>query len=202
MREVIWVYGRGWLKIFSAFTPTSYSGACQDIPLPCIFIANHQSFFDAYFMGAFKFPNVVFIVRSWPFTIPFYGFFMRKAEYINAETMTAGEVVEAGRKVLTSGASLVVFPEGTRSRTRDMGRFRSGAFVLSLAANVPIVPVCLDGTGDFLRRGEFLPRKAKVRVSLLEPLFPEQYAPLGEGAYRELRRETKARLQKALGSTD
>lgn len=198
MREVIWVYGRGWSKIFGVFTPTSYSGTGRDIPLPCIFIANHQSFFDAYFMGAFEFPDVVFIVRSWPFTIPFYGFFMRKAEYINAETMTAEAFIETGRKVLASGASIVVFPEGTRSRTRDMGRFRSGAFVLSLAANVPVVPICLDGTGDFLRRGEFLPRKAKVRVSILEPLYPEQYASLGEGAYRVLRRDAKARLWKTL----
>lgn len=198
MREVVWVYGRGWSKIFAAFTPTSYRGTDRVFPLPCIFVANHQSFFDAYFIGALDFPDVVFIVRSWPFRIPFYGFFMRKAEYINAESMSAEEFIDAGKKALEGGASLVVFPEGTRSYTSDMGRFRSGAFVLSLATGAPIVPICLDGTGGFLRRGEFLPRPARVRVTMLEPLFPEEYASLGEGAHRALRREAKARLQKAL----
>ncbi|CAK7039231.1 MAG: hypothetical protein DELT_00709 [Desulfovibrio sp.] len=198
VREIVWYYGRGWAKIFTTLTPTVFAGTERDVPLPCIFVANHQSFFDAYFMGALCFPNVVFIVRSWPFRIPFYGFFMRKAGYIDAETLNAADLVAAGKKALQSGASIVVFPEGTRSYTREMGRFRSGAFVLALQTGVPIVPICLDGTGDFLRRGDFLPRPAKVRVTILAPLYPEEYAPLGEGAHRQLRRDTKERLRNAL----
>lgn len=198
MREIIWVYGRGWSLIFRFFTPTEFTGKDRDPPHPAIFVLNHQSFFDAYFMGAFNVPDVVFVVRSWPFRIPFYGFFMRGAGYIDAEAMSAGEFVAACGKLLQNGTSVAVFPEGTRSFTREMGRFRSGAFVLSLETGVPIVPICLAGTGVFLRRGEFLPRKTTVRVCVLDPLFPEDYEPYGNGAHRMLRRETKARLQNAL----
>lgn len=204
-RTLIWWYGHCWCKLFAAFTPvtcsgTGFSGCSQDLPQPCVMVANHQSYFDTYAFGAIPIKNLVLLVRAWPFKIPFYAPFMRKAGYINTEAMNAQEIMARSEEVLGSGATLVVFPEGTRSGTGKIGRFHSGAFLVAARCNVPVVPVCFDGTGAFLRRGEFFPRRAKVRITVLDPVYPEEFAVHGEAAHMAMRREVKRRIQARLES--
>ncbi|MDR3073707.1 MAG: 1-acyl-sn-glycerol-3-phosphate acyltransferase [Deltaproteobacteria bacterium] len=199
-RSIMWWYGRGWTRIFRLFARVTVVGCETPLPRPCIITANHQSFFDAYCIGFLPVQNLVFLVRRWPFGIPFYGLFMRKAGYINTEDADGEAILRQSREALASGASLVVFPEGTRSRTGKLGRFHGGAFLLAVARNVPVVPFCLDGTGAFLRPGECIPRKADVRVTALPPVYPEAFAPHGEAAHMAMRREVKRRMNEILVS--
>ena len=206
VRTIIWFYGWLWTRIFMTFTPVTVRGCDRKFPEPCIITPNHQSFFDSYCIGFVPVTNLVFVVRAWPFKIPFYHWYMRKAEYINSEEMSGGEVLAKARQAIASGASLVVFPEGTRSRTGELGRFHSGAFSLAVACNVPVLPLCLDSTGRFLRRGEYFPRKSEVRVTALDPVYPEAFLAHGDAAHMAMRREVKRRMQAVLdagqGSTE
>ena len=198
VRMLIWLYGRAWAKLVAFFVPLRLENCGGPLPSPCIFVPNHQSFFDTYCFGFLPEPNVVFAVRAWPFRIPFYGLYMRYAEYLNVEETAADEMFATATELLARGTSVTIFPEGTRSRDGNLQRFHSGAFRLAFAANIPIVPICIFGTGQFLRRGGFLLRPATVSVRVLPPVHPQDYAQHGVEAHLVLRRSVKAQLQLAL----
>lgn len=197
-RRLIWYYGRAWSKLLAAFVPLRVENCSRPLPKPCIITPNHQSFFDTYCFGFAPEPDVVFAVRAWPFKMPFYGPYMRHAEYLNTENGSAEALLRQAREILARGTCIAVFPEGTRSPDGEMQRFHGGAFHLAVVANVPVVPLCIEGTGQFLRKGSFLLRPATIAVRMLEPVWPEQFASLGHEAPLMVRRTVKARLQQAL----
>lgn len=197
-RYLIWLYGLAWARLLPFFVPLRLENCRGPLPKPCIFVPNHQSFFDAYCFGFLPSSDIAFAVRAWPFKVPFYGPYMRLAEYMNTEGRTAGEVLEEAKALLKNGTSIVIFPEGTRSPTGQVRRFHAGAFRLSLGTGVPIVPVCFDGTGEFLRKGSFILRPSVIAVKVLDPVRPEDFAAHGDEAPLVLRRTVKERLRQAL----
>lgn len=172
IRDLAWTYGRLWVKLLSLFTSVSSKGFETPPPSPCIVTVNHQSFFDPYLLGFWPHGNMVFFVRNWPFKIPFYGMYMKKAGYINTEKLSADEILQASMEFLKQGATVIIFPEGTRSTSQELGRFRSGAFKLAVGANTPIVPLCISGTGSFLPKGKFWLHPGPITVCALPPCYP------------------------------
>jgi 1-acyl-sn-glycerol-3-phosphate acyltransferase len=71
------------------------------------------------------------------------------------------------------GRTAVFFPEGTFGREPGLRYFRMGASIVAAQAGVPVVPVGIRGTRSFLRKGQWFPRRATVRVSIGAPLFPQ-----------------------------
>lgn len=198
IRHLLWHYGRAWTKLFTFFVPVSLTGCDRDLPRPCIVVPNHQSFFDAYCIGFLLLPDVLYAVRAWPFRIPVYGPFMRRAGYMNAEHTNSMELLRQGTRLLKRGASIVIFPEGTRSPDGRMQRFHAGAFHLALAADVPIVPLCIDGTGAFLPKGDILLRRARISITALPPVDPKDFAVYGDEAPLRLRQAVKTLLNETL----
>ena len=83
------------------------------------------------------------------------------------------EDLRSARELLEAGRTVVVFPEGTRSRTGELAPFHSGAIRLAAAAGVPIVPVAIVGTRDVLPvNGWLRPHRVEVRVG--RPLFDNE----------------------------
>lgn len=203
VRRIVWLYGRAWLLLLSAFVPVRVkTGTRETYPAPCIVVANHQSFFDAFCMGALPIYDLAFVVRAWPFRIPCYGAYMLLGEYLNSEHLSAEEFLARGKERLARGISLIIFPEGTRSATGNPGRFHSGAFTLAVDSGVPIVPVCIHGTGRFLPRGRTWLRRADIAITTLPPLHPETFAQHGPGAHLMLRRATKEIMVRELRRLD
>ena len=198
MRRLIWYYGRGWSILLNFFVPVRLENCDRPLPRPCIITANHQSFFDTYCFGFMQEPDVVFAVRAWPFRMPFYGLYMRLAGYLNTESGDWQELLGKARAILDSGACIGIFPEGHRSPNGDIHRFHSGAFYLSVMTGAPILPVCIDGTGIFLRKGGFLLRPATISIRVLDPIYPEQFAVFGDEAPLQLRRAVKTAMQHSL----
>lgn len=203
VRRIIWLYGRAWTWLLRLLTPVRIStGTAADYPEPCIIVANHQSFFDAFCMGALPMYDLVFVVRSWPFRIPFYGPYMRRGEYLNSEHLSCDDFLEQAAARLRAGISVIIFPEGTRSPDGALGRFYSGAFKLSLETGVPVVPLCLRGLGDFLPKGQIRVRKASITIKKMAPVYPSAFTAFGPGAHIAMRKHVKAVLGNALGSSD
>ncbi|HQU50454.1 MAG TPA: lysophospholipid acyltransferase family protein, partial [Casimicrobiaceae bacterium] len=71
---------------------------------------------------------------------------------------------------LKEGVSILVFPEGSRSPDGRLRRFKNGAFVLAMDAQVPIVPVVIDGTGACVRKGSPLVHHPDTVIQVLEPI--------------------------------
>lgn len=140
---------------------------------PAILVANHPSTYDTFLFQAFGIKDFVCIAKDWPFKIIFYGKFIEKAGYINTNNRTAEEIIEISRKRLDEGLHVAVFPEGTRQK--EIGRFRSLAFELSLRSGAPVVPFVIKGLEEMLPRGSYIPKKTPVKYIQLDTVYPEDF---------------------------
>ncbi len=199
IRKLIWVYGRGSIGIIRLFSPI----AAEDLSdgasaTPVIIVANHASFFDMHCFSALPLDNLGTVVRSWPFKIPGFGFFMRRAGYLNTDELDHESLIDRSAAFLDGKASVVFFPEGTRTSDGSLGRFRTGAFHLAIRTGYPIVPVCIDGTGKFLRKGQWGIRPARIRVTALPPVDPREFQ--GRDAHLKLMKQIKSELSECLAA--
>lgn len=197
VRHLIWLYGRGWLLVIRPFVDFHREGLmAAELPAGCVFVINHLSFFDTYFMGALPHSDVTFAVRSWPFRMFWYRLFMRLANYLEVEDLSWPQTLAKGKKVLENGGSVLFFPEGHRSRNGKLQRFYSGAFQLAVASGAPLVPLCITGTDALLPPGRRFLKPAQVRLRLLPPLAVSDYQQ--PGGARALMKQVKSQMAQAL----
>ncbi|MBN2644649.1 MAG: 1-acyl-sn-glycerol-3-phosphate acyltransferase [Desulfuromonadaceae bacterium] len=197
VRHLIWVYGRGWLLLIQPWVRFERCGLSgEEIPRPCVYVINHLSFFDTYFMAALPDSDVAFAVRSWPFRMFWYRLFMRGAGYLEVENQSWAETIKQGCAVLRQGGCVLFFPEGHRSRNGELQRFYSGAFQLAIAARVPVVPLCITGTDRLLPPGRHYLKPARVRLRVLPAISSEPFQQ--EGGARLLRISVKGQMAEAL----
>lgn len=189
LRQMIWYYGWTCSKMMSLFVDINWPEQ-QELPRPCIVVANHESILDPYLPSFQPEKNVCMAVRNWPFKIPFYGFYMRMAGYINVETEDIDDIRTQALKALDEKATLMFFPEGTRSKNGELNRFHSGPFHIAVETGVPIVPLCLSGTYELLSRGRMIIRPSRVRAKILAPVHPDEYKNK-QTAHIELRHAVK-----------
>jgi 1-acyl-sn-glycerol-3-phosphate acyltransferase len=191
IRLFVWIYGRGWLAIIKPFTGLQTEGLRKEgIISPCIIVPNHLSFFDTFFMGALPYSNVCFAIRSWPFKMAWYYPFMKLARYLDVESTEWQESFEACKKELQEGGSLLFFPEAHRSRNGRLGRFYSGAFKVSVATGMPIIPLCITGTGELFPPGRWYFKPAKVRLAALPAVYPAEFP--GPNGHMSMRKFVKS----------
>lgn len=148
---------------------------------PAILIANHASFVDLMVMiGSSN--KLLLVTNDWVWNSPFFGAFIRYAEYIHAKDETSWDLEKIKQKV-DEGYSILIFPEGTRSRDGRIGRFKKGAFYLAEQLNLDIVPVLLHGIHHALRKGDFSVQKSLMTIKYL-PRITADDTVFGTG-YRE-----------------
>jgi 1-acyl-sn-glycerol-3-phosphate acyltransferase len=190
IRRSIRVYGWFLIRVIPFMAPVVLDDRSGGFAKPVIFVPNHNSSIDPYLFGLLPLDNA--FVTSWPFHIPFYNLFMHLAGYIDS---TKGwlHVKEQGLKLLAKGCSLIIWPEGHRSRDGRLRRFKNGAFQLALATGRPIVPVCILGSRKMLPPGNRLLTPARIRVILLPPIHP-----LGDPANPEQIKALKEKTSRAI----
>lgn len=139
---------------------------------PRIFVSNHVSWFDVLTLASVL-PRYKFVGKAELFRIPIFGRAARAAGMIAIERENRKSAFESYRVAadrIRAGASVVVFPEGTRGRTYAMRQFKKGPFVLAVAAGVPIVPAIVHGTIDVMPRDSFRVRSGIVDIHFLDPI--------------------------------
>jgi 1-acyl-sn-glycerol-3-phosphate acyltransferase len=116
---------------------------------PQILIANHSGLHDILSLAAYLPIQFRWIAKKSLFRTPFMGWHMRRSGYIAIDRENPREaaksIMEAADEI-RKGTNAIAFPEGTRSRTGELGAFHSGAFSLALRTGVPLVPITLDGS--------------------------------------------------------
>jgi putative phosphoserine phosphatase/1-acylglycerol-3-phosphate O-acyltransferase len=87
-----------------------------------------------------------------------------------ADGQQSRDALDGARQRLAAGTSIVIAPEGTRSYSPQVGRFKKGAFHLAMQAGVPIVPIVIRNAGELMWRGATFMNEGTVDVAVLEPI--------------------------------
>ena len=184
------IYGKVITQFVPFFAPVKFSDQSGGRPEVGIYVANHNSSVDPYCFGVV--PGEFAFFTSWPFGIPVYNWVMKQAEYLNTEW--GWEILhEKSLHLMQRGCSLIIWPEGHRSKTGKLGNLENGAFRLACETGYPIVPVCIEGTHILLAPGQRLLTPSRVSVTLLPPHMP----PKGE-IDRQSVQDLKQQVRKAL----
>ena len=140
-----------------------------------VIISNHQSILDILLMNCLRY-RYKWISKIENFNVPVIGWYLKMAKYItvdrgNEDSKT--EMLEKSYECLRKGISIMIFPEGTRSVNNEIGFYKRGAFQLALQADVPLLPVLIDGTGGILPKHGFIFSSGhQVRIRVLDPIDP------------------------------
>ena len=143
-----------------------------------VMVSNHQSLLDILVLFRL-FTHFKWVSKLENFQVPFIGWNMSLNRYIKLKRGDRNSVVgmiAACLRTLEQGSSVLFFPEGTRSETREMRAFKASAFEIAKRANVPILPIALDGAGDALPKSGFALRGVHaIRLRVLKPIVPAQF---------------------------
>lgn len=163
-----------------------------------VIVPNHQSMLDIVVFNMLQ-HRLRWISKIEVFKIPVLGWEMKMVKYIELERGNKHSVAKMMDKCISSlreGISIVLFPEGTRSLTGAIGRYKTGAFQLAIKTDKPLLPVLIDGTGDILPKHGFVFRhRQTIRIKVLDPIFPGQF---GTGDPEELAVRVHSLMVKAM----
>jgi len=150
-----------------------YSGTMPKDPRrPFVVVSNHESFTDILLISHLPW-EMKWLSKAELFRIPIMGWMMWLVGDIPVKRgfgPSALEAMERCRRALDNHVSVMIFPEGTRSRTSELLPFKDGAFRLAIEAGVPILPLAVSGTGTALRKHDWRFGRSDAEVRVLEPV--------------------------------
>jgi 1-acyl-sn-glycerol-3-phosphate acyltransferase len=163
----------GWVTSFAGVKIVVEHRGTLDPSQPYVFMANHASSLDIWTAFVAVPRRLRMIAKKQLARIPLFGWVMWAGRFIfidrkNGKAARAS-IEEAGQRI-HKGDSVLIFPEGTRTRDGTLGPFKKGGFHLAASAGVPIVPVALRGTRALMPRGSLLLRAGTVTVIIGEPV--------------------------------
>jgi len=144
-----------------------------------VVISNHVSHLDAPVLFDALGTDFKAIVKKEIFSWPFLGHALRRAGFVavdRRDRLQSTRALSRAAASLRSGACFLVFAEGTRSRTGELGPFKKGGFVAAIEAESRIVPVAVQGSRELMPKGGFRIRPGTVRVRVLDPVEAGSYS--------------------------
>jgi 1-acyl-sn-glycerol-3-phosphate acyltransferase len=141
--------------------------------LPRIYMTNHQSYFDIFALLAYLPVDFKFILKQELMKIPFLGLAMRRAEYIGIQREDPRKAIRSINRAaekIRNGASVVIFPEGTRSVDGRLQPFKKGGFNLALKAGCDIVPITINGSHRIVPKGSLHVNKGQFTMHIGRPI--------------------------------
>ena len=149
-----------------------------------VFVANHQSFLDVFAVYGWLPNNFKWLMKKELRKVPFVGLACAVAGHIfvdRSNPRAALQSIEYIKAELVDGISTVIFPEGTRTKTGEMGRFKQGAFKIAMDLNLPVVPISLSGFYGAMPSGQFFVNpRARVHLHIGEPVDLSQFEDINQ----------------------
>ena len=148
-----------------------------------VFVANHQGAFDIFLIYGYLGRNFKWMMKHQLRKIPFVGYACEKSHQIMVDKRGPKKIqktYETAREILQEGYSVTVFPEGARTFTGHMGKFKKGAFALADELQLPVVPLTINGSFDILprQRGFNFINWHPLRLTIHQAIYP-----VGQGPY-------------------
>jgi 1-acyl-sn-glycerol-3-phosphate acyltransferase len=132
-----------------------------------VFVANHSSLFDIPILQAIIPNNFRMIYKKELEKVPFFGLVLKKSPYISIireESKNAMDSINQAIESIKNGTSVVIFPEGTRSKDGQLQEFKRGAFLLASRAGKPIIPITIIGTTKILPKGKLEFNSGEIKI--------------------------------------
>ena len=171
------VAARLWARflIFFSRIKVTVSGT-ENIPKgqALIFSSNHQGAADILLLLAFVPENFRFAIKKELFKTPVFGWYLKRAGYFSVDRKafsSAYRTVEAIIEIIKAGASVLIFPEGTRSKTGELGRFKRGSLLAALKSGAPIVPIAISGSYNIMPRKTWIINPCPVKLTIGKPIY-------------------------------
>jgi 1-acyl-sn-glycerol-3-phosphate acyltransferase len=160
-----------------------------------VFAANHQSIYDIPILFWAIPRQLRIIAKASLGRIPFLGWHLRLAGHLLVDRDKPGAgILKRMQRLVAEHASLIIFPEGTRSADGRIGRFKGGVFLLAIENGLPIVPVTVDGSRDVMLKGRLMVKPGRVAVTMHPPISTS-------GLTREDARALAERVKQAVATT-
>ena len=164
---------------------------------PYVVVANHESFVDILLISHLPF-EMKWMSKSDFFRYPLVGWMMRLARDIRldrGDRRSGVKALQECRARLDQHVSVMIFPEGTRSHSGELGEFKDGAFRIAVQAGVPILPLAVMGTRDALVKHDWRFGRSHAEVRVLDPIPTDG---LQKADVPALRDRTRAAIAEAL----
>jgi 1-acyl-sn-glycerol-3-phosphate acyltransferase len=146
-----------------------------------VMVANHQSFVDILVLFRL-FAHFKWVSKIEMFRLPCIGWNMYLNRYVplrRGDPDSIARMMDACRRTLAEGSSVLLFPEGTRSADGRLKPFKHGAFTLAKRARVPLLPIVVQGTAEALPKHGFVLRgRHAIRIRVLDEIPWESFADL------------------------
>jgi 1-acyl-sn-glycerol-3-phosphate acyltransferase len=167
---------------------------------PYVVVANHESTADPFLLSFVPW-DMRWVAKAELFRVPLTGWLLGLGGDIpvrRGDASSVREMMDECRRTLEAGLSVMLFPEGTRSRDGALQRFKDGAFQLAIDAQVPVLPIALDGTRDCRPKGSAWFGRARAKARILAPIETRGMRANDVASLRDLARARIAAGKEAL----
>ncbi|MEM8997457.1 MAG: lysophospholipid acyltransferase family protein [Acidobacteriota bacterium] len=166
-------------------------------------VSNHQSFLDIPLLFRALPVNLHFVVKSELRKVPFLAWYINAMGmvFVDRRDREAARLsVERTAQAALSGRSILLFPEGTRSKDGDVGPFKSGMMAAAIVGSVPVLPVAVEGPGEAMPSGWPRLRPKRLRIAIGQPMETVDYDEADRRLLTERVRDEVVRLHDLLKS--
>lgn len=174
------------LRLYGGFEAKGLENIPSDGPF--ILAPNHQSYIDGLlvpgFMDSKTIRNTYFYAKSQHVREGWKQFLASHHNIIIMDMSTLTDSIQQLGEVLKQGKNLVIFPEGTRTKTGRIGKFKKTFAILSKELGVPVIPVSIRGAYEAMPKGSKSIKKHKISIEYLPALMPEEHEGYEEFAER------------------
>ena len=167
-RAVARVHGR----LNPLWTFTVRGNVPNDPRLPYVVVSNHESFVDMLAISQIPI-EMKWVAKSTFFNIPIVGFLLmlsRDIKLVRGAKGAGAHVYTEAANRLSTRTSVMLFPEGTRSASGELGAFKDGAFKIAIEAQAPILPLVVHGTRNALIKHDWRFGRCDAVVQILDPI--------------------------------
>ena len=174
--NVVHLYARlwGWLILAANGITVRVRGVEHIEPTrPSIYMSNHQGTFDIFTLLAHLPVQFRWVAKAGLFRIPVLGWAMSTAGYISldrSKRKRAYRSMKTAAQKIKEGASVVIFPEGSRSFDGALQPFMNGGFTLAIKAGIPICPITINGSWAIMPRTTLRIKKGTIRLVIERPI--------------------------------
>jgi len=193
--------GVAWARINSFFTPVFVEVVGKEHikkNTSYIIVPNHQSYYDIFLIYGWLGIDFKWVMKQELRKVPGLGIACERIGHIfldRSNRKNAIQTLNKAKAELINGTSVVIFPEGTRSKTKRLNSFKRGAFSLAFDLELPILPITLIGTGDVLPTDTLNILPGKIKMIIHKPVDIKNYK---EEDVLKLMNEVKNSIEKSL----